>query len=364
MVRKMTAAIVAMVGALLLTGGLVMADTHAPWPADWNNWADPNLWVPVGNPGNAADTRYDANGYGAVSYAYNMGKFEVTTGQYTAYLNAVASTDTYSLYNTNMDTEANSYGCDIKRSGSSGTYTYSVDANWANRPVNFVSWGDAARYSNWLTNGQPIGAQGDSTTEDGSYYLNGATTDAQLLGVTRKTAAQGGRYYIPTEDEWYKAAYHKNDGTTGNYWGFPTGSNSDPNNDLLNPDGGNNANFKPGSMGYTIGSPYYRTDVGDFENSESPYGTFDQGGNVREWNETIVSSEARGIRGGSSDSCTSYLHAELWEGYSPTYERSSEGFRIVEVPEPCSIGLFSLAGGLLFARRKGKGRSGTVSSCR
>ena len=40
--------------------------------------------------------------------------------------------------------------------------------------------------------------------------------------------------------------------------------------------------------GYTIGSPYYTTEVGEFENSESPYGTFDQGGNIWEWNETVI----------------------------------------------------------------------------
>jgi formylglycine-generating enzyme required for sulfatase activity len=38
-----------------------------------------------------------------------------------------------------------------------------------------------------------------------------------------------------------------------------------------------------------IGSPYYRMNVGEFENSDSPYGTFDQGGNIWEWNEAIFS---------------------------------------------------------------------------
>jgi hypothetical protein len=34
-------------------------------------------------------------------------------------------------------------------------------------------------------------------------------------------------------------------------------------------------------------------------NSESPYGTFDQGGNVQEFNETVPEPDIRGIRGGS-----------------------------------------------------------------
>jgi formylglycine-generating enzyme required for sulfatase activity len=307
----------------------------------------------VANPGNAADTRYDANGYGAVSYAFNMGKFEVTAGQYTSFLNAVAKTDTYSLYNTYMG----SGGENIQRTGTDGNYEYNVASDWANRPANRASWGDAARYCNWLTNGQPTGAQDASTTEDGSYYLNGATSISALQAVTRKTAAQGGRYYIPTEDEWYKAAYHKNDGTTGNYWDYPTGSNSTPIHDLLNPDGGNNANFSicgdPNGQDLTIGNPYYRTLVGEFESSQSSYGTYDQGGNVGEWNEAIVSydSLSRGIRGGSFDDPVGSLSGGARAGDIPTFESRHIGFRIVEVPEPATM-LLAGVGGLTLLRRR------------
>ena len=93
-------------------------------------------FVTVGNAGNKPDTRYDATGYGAVDYVYEIGKYEVTAGQYTAFLNAVAATDTYGLYNTSMwssGTAARSSGA-----ASSGSYTYSVAADRANRPVNYV----------------------------------------------------------------------------------------------------------------------------------------------------------------------------------------------------------------------------------
>jgi len=139
--------------------------------------------VPVGNPGNAADT-HGAGYYGAVAYTYNIGKYEVTAGQYTDFLNAVAKTDTYGLYYTDMS--RTDFGSGIARSGSSGSYAYSVDPAFVNRPVNYVSWGDSARFANWLHNGQPMGAQDLTTTEDGAYYLNGATSDAQLLAVSRK----------------------------------------------------------------------------------------------------------------------------------------------------------------------------------
>ncbi|HUU94516.1 MAG TPA: hypothetical protein VM487_02165, partial [Phycisphaerae bacterium] len=86
-------------------------------------------------------------------------------------------------------------GCKIQRGGSSGSYTYSVASDWANRPVNFVSWGDAARFANWLTNGQPTGVQGLLTTENGSYYLNGVNTENGLAAVTRTPGLTSDAYY-------------------------------------------------------------------------------------------------------------------------------------------------------------------------
>ena len=70
--------------------------------------------VPVGNVGNANDPATGSL-YGGVGYAYNIGTTEVTVGQYTAFLNAVAATDTYALYNTSMATDLNIAG--ISRSG-------------------------------------------------------------------------------------------------------------------------------------------------------------------------------------------------------------------------------------------------------
>jgi formylglycine-generating enzyme required for sulfatase activity len=254
--------------------------------------------VSVGNPGNAGNPQPFQGVFGAVDYVYSIGKYEVTAGQYAAFLDAVAATDTYALYHVNMWTHAE--GCKIERTGSPGSYTYSVAPDRANRPVNFITWGDAARFANWLHNGQPTGAQDLITTEDGSYFLDGKTSDFELEDVVREPDAT---WVIPTENEWYKAAYHKNDGVTGNYFLSPTGLNN-VSNDLIDPDPGNNATFFDGAVfpdptGHTIGSPYYRTEVGAHENSASAYGTFDQGGNVQEFNETVPESDIRGIRGGS-----------------------------------------------------------------
>jgi formylglycine-generating enzyme required for sulfatase activity len=251
--------------------------------------------VLVGNPGNAGDPLAFEGTFGAVDHVFAIGKYEVTSGQYTAFLNAVAATDPYLLYDTRMWTHAQ--GCKIERTGASGSYAYSVAPDQANRPVNFISWGDAARFVNWLHNGQPAGAPGPATTEDGSYFLDGKMSDFELESVVREPDAT---WVIPTEDEWYKAAYHKNDGVTGNYFSQPTSITAGlVSNDLIDPDPGNNATYQRPGPDFTIGAPYFRTEVGAHENSESPYGTFDQGGNVLEFNETVPENDIRGIRGGS-----------------------------------------------------------------
>jgi formylglycine-generating enzyme required for sulfatase activity len=113
-------------------------------------------------------------------------------------------------------------------------------------------------------------------------------------------------------------------------------------------DPGNHANYD--NNGYTIGSPYYRTNVGEFENSASAYGTFDQGGNVWEWNEAIPYIDKdyayRGLRGGSFGDDITYLQASSRSRIDrPTFESYTIGFRVSEVPEPASI--IALAGGLV-----------------
>jgi len=140
-------------------------------------------------PNNASDT----TGYGSVGYKYNIGKFPVTNTQYCQFLNLKALSDPYGLYNSNMGSNVRG---GITRSGSSGSYSYTVKTNMGNKPVVYISWFDAARFCNWMHNNM-----GTGSTENGSYNLNGA-----LSGVFYKN--NGARFWIPTGNEWYKAAYY------------------------------------------------------------------------------------------------------------------------------------------------------------
>ena len=266
--------------------------------------------VPVGNAGNGNDT----TGFGAVSYDYRIGTNEVTNAQYTEFLNAKAASDPLGLYNTSM---GNNYG-GITHSGSGGSYTYATIPGSGDMPVNFVSWYDAIRFANWLHNGQ-----GSGDTETGAYTLVGGTpTPSNGLSITRNA---GATWFLTSEDEWYKAAYHQNDGVTSNYFDYPTSSDTAPTAEF--PPGGSNSANSGGVVGDL-------TNVGAYTASDSPYGTFDQGGNAWEWNEAFIDVSYVGMRGGSwvyplDDMATSF------RGISdPAYEYNGIGIRVATVPEP------------------------------
>ena len=287
-------------------------------------------YVSVGKAGNAND----ATGYGAVAYNYKIAKNETTIGQYAGFLNAAAKSDPYALYNPSMTTSTiNGISC----SGVSGGYTYAVNPGSANKPITYVSWFDAARMCNWMHNGQ-----GNGSTETGAYTLNGAVS-----GIYTKNA--GATVWIPSENEWYKAAYYDaTKGGRGGYWQYPTQSNTMGGYTM----GGNtigNANSANYYDGDYVGYP---TDVGAYgANSDSFYGTNDQGGNVWEWNDA-VSGLSRGLRGGSWNGNVNYLRASTRGNVDSRDEDASVGFRVASVPEPSCVVLTILASGMFVTRRK------------
>ena len=288
-------------------------------------------YVPIGNAGNANDS----TGYGAVAYNYQIAKNETTVGQYVEFLNAKAKSDPYALYNANMASQASIAG--ISRSGSAGSYSYSVIGSSANKPIAYVSWFDAARFCNWVQNGQ-----GNGSTETGAYSLNGA-----MSGIITRDV--GATVWIPTENEWYKAAYYDpTKGGTGGYWLYPTQSDTLGGNTIGVAD---SANYYDGDY---VGVPgtMALTDVGAYgTNSESFYGTNDQGGNVWEWNDGAPG--ARGRRGGSWGYGDTFMTSSNRVALSsPTGEFEILGFRVASVPEPSAMVLAILSGVAALIRRK------------
>ena len=310
--------------------------------------------VAVGNAGNPNDT----TGYGSVGYTYGIGTYEVTLSQYCAFLNSVAASDTYSLYNVNMGVNANIAG--ITRSGVSGSYTYSVTGS-GSRPVTYVSWYDSARFVNWLQNGQPTGGETAATTEQGAYTLNGAMSGI----ISRNTDVLFG---LPTENEWYKAAYYQpaaQGGDTDGYWLYPTARNTQPNSRNGSASDPNSANFlyddgivNGMNGGYAVSqlptyysTQQYLTGAGAFSLAHSFYGTYDQGGNVWEWNDGVIGSN-RGERGGSWANLFTSMGSGNRGSAGPSSETSSLGFRIVTIPEPGVMGFLALGIALLAWNRK------------
>lgn len=209
------------------------------------------------------------------------------------------------------------------------------------RPITWVSWFDAARFANWLEN-----RQGSGNTETGAYTLVGG----QTVG-TAPARNPGAVFYIPTEDQWYKSAYYRGGGTNAGYWSYATQSNSLPDNEIGS--SVNQANYREdntNSFSVTqsvVFSPTqnYLTDVGAFTNSASAYSTFDQNGNVWEWNDMDGTAGAtRGVRGGGWDYDNEIgLSSSFRLTYDPSYENVSLGFRIVPEPSSWAIGAVGIA---------------------
>ena len=206
----------------------------------------------------------------------------------------------------------------IVQFGSEGNYSYGAKDGWADRPVGYVTWVDAMRFANWLHNGQGLGDTGT-----GAYTLLGGTPVPSNFVVRNAEAT----VFLPSEDEWYKAAYY--DPGLQVYYDYPTGTDDEPTCEP--PQGGDN------SVNCLSNVP---RDTGAYVSSPSPHGTFDQGGNVEEWTEQGGSS--RVVRGGHFRTGTLGLLASSFGRSGATTELDRLGFRVATVPEP-TTSLLSMA---------------------
>jgi formylglycine-generating enzyme len=302
-------------GVLVLSGAIVRADTFGTGVNGFT--LD---FVAVGNAGNGNDAGAGGGSYsspyGGVAYDYRVGVNEISQ----AAINAAVA----------------------------GGLTGMPAGSWSgNQPSASINWYQAAAFTNWLNT---------STGHVAAYQINPALTsltlwssaDAWQAGGENLYRNKNAYYFLTSENEWYKAAYQKNDGVTANYWDYPTASNSAP--------------IAVGS-GTGAGTAVYNGATGApasvfSDGGLSAYGTMGQGGNVWEWMETASdrinnsSSEARGIRGGYWDGAEDYLRSSLRGNGAPAGSSNEVGFRVASVPEPSAAVLMISAGMLALARRR------------
>ena len=310
-------------------------------------------WVPVDNPGNAADT----TGYGDVAYTFDIMKYEFTNTRYAEFLNAIdpQGTNPQGVWVASMGS-SNQGGISQVLGNALGS-RYVVKTNFADKPVNFMSAFSVARVANWLQNGSPVSptttnSSGTAAQNTGAYAIGTATSG----NLPAKSA--GARYWIPLEDEWYKAAYYNptlNSGT-GGYTTYGNGFSTTPGSVTASVTGvgsaggtGNFANYNQTAdwNGTSAGAP---TSVGT-NGAASYYGAFDMSGNTFEFNTlTGVASSNVGIRGGSfASSEAEAISSGTRFNAIPTSDIDNEfGFRLVTVPEPGSLALLA-TGGVAFA---------------
>jgi hypothetical protein len=275
-------------------------------------------FVTIGSPGNPPDA--NPNPAGAVPYEYRIGKYEISE---------------------QMIDKANA---ESALAGSPLGIT--KDTRGPDYPATSVTWYEAAKFVNWLNT---------STGSEPAYKFD-AGGNFQLWtpidpgydpnNLYRNKLAT---YFLPSINEWHKAAYF--DPAAGVYYDYPTGSDSVPDGINFAGDPMFDAVFFDGGSNLT---PNVVTNVG----IANPYGTFGQGGNVREWEETAfdrindVASDHRRASGGSFNDISNVLAA--WNtliGTAPQFESSIIGFRVASIPEPSSTLLLILSAPALWFGR-------------
>ena len=295
-------------------------------------------FVTIGNPGNAADTTGEPNPAGAVDRTYDIGKFEVSRAMVDA-------------YNLNPGVVAITLA-DMSSFGGNGS----------NRPSTGISWNEAARFVNWLNTSTGNQAAYKFTTSGVNDNIALWQDGDAGYDVNNKYRNSLAKYFLPSYNEWYKAAYFKPDSptsTTGTYYNFATGSDTAP-TPVASGTGigahGNNEAVYNGQSG--------PADV-DKAGGLSPYGVMGLGGNVLEWEESSFDranssgSSSRGIRGGGWNLNSNSLSSSTRFNVDPSNGGNNLGFRVASrssdavVPEPSMmvIGMVFGLGGVAAKRR-------------
>ena len=278
-------------------------------------------FVDIGHAGNAADTTT----YGAVPYEYRVGKYEIC-----------------------QDT--------ITKATASGMANVTAGSWTGNQPAAYISWYEAAAFVNFLNTDSGKTAAYDLTINNGIWSMAlWSSEQAWTAGGTNLYRNKDAYYFLPSENEWYKAAYYNAAGT--NYFLYPTASSSVPTAVASGTDAGSAVYNNVASVPAIVASA----------GGLSPYGTMGQGGNVWEWSESAFdgtnssSSESRAIRGGDWQDPELYLRSSSRNlSGIPTSVSNIMGFRVASVPslsipEPSTYALLLLGAGAIYFWKRRKG---------
>ncbi len=269
-------------------------------------------FVWVGSAGNTADA---STGYGAVNYDYRMGRTEVSVEQFSAAQSA----------DPRIGNGNETYWNDGIRTG--GLLA----------PAARVSWLEAALFCNWLTSGDAYA---------GAYVFS-AVGDLTAVDRASAVGVYGTVYVLPTEDEWYKAAYYKPIAVDYSLYAQEV---------AVQPASGgvDGWNYSVDGVSVNLGPDYvWAVDAGASERS----GTVNMMGNVSEllesaWDGTLDDcSEFRVRRGGEYGSDLQELEAGYRLPVGVTGELSNTGFRVAVIPEPSSVALLGVGFGFLLLYR-------------
>jgi formylglycine-generating enzyme required for sulfatase activity len=272
-------------------------------------------FVSIGNTDNAADT----TSYGAVPYEYRASIHEISQNA-------------------------------IDKATASGMANVTAGAWTGSQPAANITWYDAAAFVNFLNTSSGKTAAYDLSWSGAAWSMAlWSSEQAWTAGGTNLYRNKDAFYFLPSENEWYKAAYYNAAGS--NYFVYPTGSDTAPTAVASGTNSGsavyNNAASVPAIVGSAGGL--------------SPYGTMGQGGNVWELNESAYAgtnsspSEARALRGGDWTYSEFFLRSSSRVDFlAPSQAVDFVGFRVASVPEPSTYALLLMAGagGLLWQRRK------------
>ncbi|MFN0132233.1 MAG: SUMF1/EgtB/PvdO family nonheme iron enzyme [Phycisphaerales bacterium] len=232
----------------------------------------------AGNPGHAPTPNGLFGGRGAVSYDYRIAKFEIKSSQWMEFLNAYSSApgDPYSFWAVH-----GGFTPDPNYPGP-GFQWIPISAQSGDWPVIGITWRQAARYVNWLHNDKaPTLAALDTGAYDTSTWGNGPGGPGTFSD--QHDHLPGAKYWIPTLDEWFKAAYWDPNryGTgQGGYWDYVNSSNQELVTGL--PGQGQT------SAGLDIGiNGAYDIPLGSYPDQMSPWGLLDLSGGGSEWTEEV-----------------------------------------------------------------------------